>query len=46
MPDTTIYLFGGLAVIFIILTLYIISLFIRNNNALKDVQTIEQLAEE
>jgi len=46
MPDTTAYLFLGLALYFGVLALYIISLVVRKRNLRKDEALIEQLSSE
>lgn len=46
MPDTTSYLYLGLTVVTVILGGYIGSVIIRFRSAFKDVQLLEQLAED
>lgn len=43
MPDTNGYLFLGLVVILAILSLYLGSLVVRFQNALKDIDLLERL---
>lgn len=42
-PDTTSYMIAGYAVIFSVLLLYLFSLFIRNRNLKRDLETLEEL---
>ena len=42
-PDTTSYMIAGYAVIFSVLLLYLLSLFIRNRNLKRDLETLEEL---
>ena len=42
-PDTVAYMIGGYAVFFIVSAIYLISLFIRNRNLRRDLETLEQM---
>ncbi len=46
MPDTTAYLFLGLALFFIILVLYVGTLVIRTRNLHKDEALVRQLRDD
>lgn len=46
MPDTTAYLFLGLAVTFGILGFYVASLVVRRRSLQKDLRLIDQLRQE
>ncbi len=45
-PDTTAYLYLGLVMFFLILTLFIATMLIRASNLRKDEALIEQLSED
>jgi hypothetical protein len=45
-PDTSGYMIAGYAVTFIVLGIYIFSLYLRNNNLKRDTETLESLQTE
>jgi hypothetical protein len=44
-PDTSVYMIAGFVVSFATLGLYVLSLYIRNRNLQRDVETLESLDE-
>ena len=42
-PDTSGYMIAGYAIAFLVMGLYILSLFIRSRNLLRDLSTLEDL---
>ena len=42
-PDTSGYLIAGYAVAFIVMGLYVLSLYLRNRNLNQDLTTLEEL---
>ncbi len=42
-PDTSGYLIAGYAVAFIVMGLYVLSLYLRNRNLHQDLTTLEEL---
>jgi hypothetical protein len=42
-PETTAYMIGGYAVFFIVSVIYLVSLFVRNRNLQRDLETLEDL---
>jgi cell division protein FtsL len=42
-PDTTGYLIAGYAVAFIVMALYLVSLYIRTRNLNQDLNTLEEM---
>jgi hypothetical protein len=45
-PDTSAYMVAGYALTFIVLGIYLASLYIRNVNLKKDLETLESLKKE
>jgi cell division protein FtsL len=45
-PNTTDFLYGGLAVVTLVILIFIVSLYLRFQNVRKDIALAEQLAEE
>ena len=45
-PDTTGYMIAGYALTFIVLSIYLVSLSIRNVNLKRDLETLESLKNE
>lgn len=45
-PDTTGYMIAGYALTFIVLGIYLASLYIRNTNLKRDLETLESLKTE
>jgi hypothetical protein len=43
IPDTTNYLIAGYAVIFVVLSIYLASFFIRNRSLQQDLETLQEL---
>jgi uncharacterized membrane protein YciS (DUF1049 family) len=43
IPDTSGYMIAGYAVTFIVLGIYVLSLYLRNNNLKRDTETLESL---
>jgi len=44
-PDTTNFMLAGYAVIFSVMTIYIVSLFLRWRNLQQDLQTLQEMQE-
>jgi hypothetical protein len=42
-PDTSGYMIAGYAVVFIVMGLYVVSLYLRNRNLNRDVEMLEEL---
>ena len=42
-PDTSTYMIAGFVVSFLTLGLYVLSLYVRNRNLRRDVETLESL---
>ena len=42
-PDTSVYMIAGFAISFITMGIYVASLYIRNNNILRDIETLESM---
>ena len=42
-PDTTAYMIGGYAVFFIVSAIYLLSLYLRNRNLQRDLETLTEL---
>jgi hypothetical protein len=45
-PDTSTYMIAGFVVSFVTLGIYVLSLYIRNLNLKRDVETLESLQDE
>jgi uncharacterized membrane protein YciS (DUF1049 family) len=45
-PDTSIYMIAGFVVSFITMGIYVASLYIRNRNLKRDVETLESMQAE
>ena len=45
-PDTSAYMIAGYALTFIVLGIYLASLYIPNDNVKKDLETLESLKNE
>jgi cell division protein FtsL len=45
-PDTSTYMIAGFVVSFVTLGIYILSLYIRNLNLKRDIETLESLQDE
>lgn len=45
IPDTSGYMIAGYAVAFIVLTIYVASIYIRNRNLQRDMAMLEELEE-
>jgi hypothetical protein len=45
-PDTTAYMVAGYALTFIVMGIYLASLYIRNTNLKRDLETLESLKNE
>ena len=43
IPDTSGYMIAGYAVSFIVLGIYVLSLYLRNTNLKRDAETLESL---
>ena len=43
IPDTSGYMIAGYAVSFIVLGIYVLSLYLRNSNLKRDAETLESL---
>jgi hypothetical protein len=46
IPNTTGYMIAGYAVTFIVLGIYVFSMYLRNNNLKRDAETLESLQTE
>ncbi len=46
LPDTSGYMIAGYAVAFIVMGIYVLSLYLRNNNLKRDAETLEALQTE
>lgn len=46
IPDTSGYMIAGYAVSFIVLGIYVLSLYLRNSNLKRDAETLESLQSE
>lgn len=46
IPDTSGYMIAGYAVSFIVLGIYVLSLYLRNTNLKRDAETLESLQTE
>lgn len=46
IPDTSGYMIAGYAITFVVLGIYIFSLYLRNNNLKRDSETLESLQAE
>ena len=46
IPDTSGYMVAGYAITFIVLGIYVFSLYLRNNNLKRDTETLESLQAE
>jgi len=46
IPDTSGYMIAGYAVSFIVLGIYVLSLYLRSNNLKRDAETLESLQAE
>ncbi len=44
-PDTSTYMIAGFVISFLTLGLYVLSLYVRNRNLRRDVETLESLDE-
>ena len=42
-PDTSVHMIAGFAISFITMGIYVASLYIRNNNILRDIETLESM---
>jgi hypothetical protein len=42
-PDTSGYMIAGYAIAFIVMSLYVVSLFLRNRNLNKDLEMLEEM---
>lgn len=42
-PDTTAYMIGGYVVFFVVMALYLGSLFLRHRNLKQDLETLQEL---
>jgi hypothetical protein len=45
-PDTSGYMIAGFAVSFIVMGVYVASLYIRNRNLKQDIETLESMQDE
>jgi hypothetical protein len=45
-PDTTAYMIAGYALTFIVISIYLASMYIRNLNLKRDLETLESLNRE
>jgi hypothetical protein len=45
-PDTSGYMIAGFAVSFIVMGVYVVSLYIRNRNLKQDIETLESMRDE
>ncbi len=45
-PDTSIYMIAGYAVFFIVMAVYLLSLFIRSRNLKRDLTVLEDMQKE
>ena len=45
-PDTSAYMIAGYALTFIVMGIYLASLYIRNTNLKRDLETLESLKDE
>ena len=45
-PDTSIYMIAGYAVFFVVMTVYLLSLFIRSRNLKRDLSVLEDMQKE
>ena len=45
-PDTSSYMIAGYVISFITMGIYVARLYIRNNNILRDIETLESMQEE
>jgi uncharacterized membrane protein YciS (DUF1049 family) len=45
-PDTSIYMIAGFVVSFVVMGIYVASLYIRNRNLKQDVETLESMQTE
>jgi len=41
IPDTSAYMIGGYAVFFVVMTIYLVSLYLRNRNLRRDLEMLE-----
>jgi len=46
IPDTSSYMIAGFVVSFVTMGIYVVSLYIRNRNLARDVETLESLQSE
>jgi hypothetical protein len=46
IPDTSGYMIAGYAITFITMGIYVASMYIRNNNLKRDLETLEALEKE
>ncbi len=46
IPDTSSYMIAGFVVSFVTMGIYVVSLYIRNRNLTRDVETLESLQSE
>jgi uncharacterized membrane protein YciS (DUF1049 family) len=45
-PDTSTYMIAGFVISFLTMGIYVISLYIRNNNIKRDIETLESMQAE
>jgi uncharacterized protein YoxC len=43
IPDTSSYMIAGYAIAFIVLGIYVLSLYLRNSNLKRDAETLESM---
>jgi len=46
IPDTSNYMIAGFVFTFVVMGIYVFSMYLRNNNLKRDVETLESLKEE
>jgi len=46
IPDTSAYMIGGYAFAFIVMGIYVFSMYLRNSNLKRDAETLETLQAE
>ncbi len=46
IPDTSNYMIAGFAFTFVVMGIYVFSMYLRNNNLKRDAETLESLKEE
>lgn len=46
IPDTSNYMIAGFVFTFVVMGIYVFSMYLRNNNLKRDAETLESLKEE